>query len=98
MSTRILAAAVAAAALAFGLEPGTALANKLVYGVSGEVSTPPVGQTITVNGQTYRIASGSLAEKQVNEVGQGESVQLTLNGPPGSRSAQVVSIHELPSR
>lgn len=94
MRTRVLMAAVAAAALAFGLEPGTALANKPVYNVSGEVTTPPVNGTITVNGQTYQIAAGSQADTQQNEVVQGETVQLILDGPPDSSTTQVVAINE----
>jgi hypothetical protein len=98
MSTRVLMAAVAAATLAFGLEPGTALANKPLYSVSGEITTTPMGRKITVNGRTYRIQSGSPAEAQQAEVVQGESVQLTLDGPASSRAAKVVAIHEAPGR
>jgi hypothetical protein len=97
MKSRLLTAAVAAAALASGLLPGTALANKMVYNVSGEVTSPPVGQEITVNGQTYQIAPGSAAETQVTQVVQGENVQLVLTGPANSSSTQVVAIHETPS-
>lgn len=95
MSTRILVAAVAAATLAIGLEPGTALASKAYYVLTGQVTAPPVGRQIAVNGQTYPIASGSQAATEVNEVVEGENVQLTFNAPVGSSSAQVVAIHEL---
>ncbi len=94
MSTRVMLAAVAAATLALVLAPGTALANKPVYAVSGQVTTPPTGQQITVNGRTYAIEPGSPAAAQVNEVVQGERVQVTLSGPAGSSSSNAVAIHE----
>lgn len=94
MSTRVLMAAVAAATLAIGLEPGTALANMPTYTASGQVSAVPVGSQITVNGRTYQIEAGSAAATQVNEVVKGESVQLTLTGPAGSSATKVVAIHE----
>lgn len=97
MSTRVLMAAITAAALGFALEPGTALANKPAYSISGAVTTPPVGQQITVNGQTYQIQPGSSAAQQVNQVVEGESVELILNGPPGSSSSEVVAIDETTS-
>lgn len=97
MSNRILMAAVAAATLALGLLPGTALATKAAYTVSGQVSSPPVNQQITVNEQTYNIAAGSPAETEANEVVQGESVVLTLDGPPDASSTHVVAINETSS-
>ncbi len=93
MSTRVLAAAVAVATLALGVAPGTAWANKPVYNFSGEVTTVPIGQSITVNGRTYRIETGSPAERQVNDIIRGERVQVILDAPTDSRSAQVVAIH-----
>lgn len=98
MSNKVLMAAMAAAALVFSLESVPAFANKPVYDLSGQVTTPPVNQQITVNGRTYQIASGSLAESQANEVVQGESVRLTLDGPPNSTSSKVVAIHETHAR
>lgn len=95
MTTRVLMAAVAAAALAFGLEPGTALANRPVYNITGQITTPPVNETITVNGQTYQIAAGSQADTQQNQVVQGETVQLILDGPPDSSTTHVVAINEV---
>lgn len=97
MNTRVLMAAVAAATLALGLLPGTALANKPGYDVSGQVSSPPTGQEITVNGQTFQIAPGSAAETQVTQVVQGENVELVLDGPVNSSSTEVIAIHETPS-
>lgn len=97
MNTRVLMAAVAAATLALGLPPGTALANKPGYDVSGQVSSPPTGQEITVNGQTFQIAPGSAAETQVTQVVQGENVELVLDGPVNSSSTEVIAIHETPS-
>ncbi len=93
MSTRDLAAAVAAVTLAVGLAPGTARANKLVYDISGEVTAVPIGQSITVNGRTYRIAPGSLAKRQVSDIIQGERVRVILDAPADSKSAQVVAVH-----
>ena len=98
MSTRILAATVAAAALAFGLAPGTAWAEKPVFNVSGKVTAVPIGRKITVNGRTYRIAAGSQARKQVNQLARGDTVRVILDGPPGSRSSKVVAIHATPGR
>lgn len=97
MNTRVLMAAIAAATLALGLLPGTALANKPGYDVSGSVTTPPVDNQITVNGQSYQIAPRSAAETQVTQVVQGENVELVLNGPVNSSSTQVIAIHETPS-
>jgi hypothetical protein len=91
MSKGVLFAA--AATLALGLAPGTALANKVIYNVSGEVTTVPIGHSITVNGRTYRIAAGSPAERQVNGVIRGERVQVILDGPVASRSTKAVAIH-----
>lgn len=97
MNTRVLMAAVAAATLALGLVPGTALANKPGYDLSGQVTSPPVGQEITVNGQTFQIAPGSAAETQVTQVVEGENVQLVLTGPVNSSTTQVIAINETPS-
>lgn len=94
MSSRILMAALATAALALGFAPGAALASKMVYAVSGQVTATPVGSTITVNGASYRIAPGSQAATEVTQVVVGETVQLFFDGPPASTSAQVVVIHE----
>ena len=93
MSKSVLLAAAAVSALALGLMPGTALANKLVYNVSGEVTAVPVGYSITVNGRTYRIEAGSPAERQVNDIIRGERVQVMLDGPADSRSTKAVAIH-----
>lgn len=98
MSTRILTAAVAASILACVLEPGTALASKAYYILSGQVTAPPVGRQIAVNGRTYRIAPGTQAANAVNEVVEGETVQMVFNGPVGSGSSKVVVIHELSGR
>lgn len=94
MSSRVLMAAIATAALTFGFEPGSALANKMVYAVSGQVTSTPVGGRITVDGATYGIEPGSQAATEVAQVVVGETVQLLLDGPPASSSAQVVAIHE----
>lgn len=93
MSTRVLIAAAAVATVAFGLRPGTALANKPVYMLSGTVTTVPIGSTITVNGHTYRIARGSPAVTQVQDIIRGETVKVTLSGPAGATSTKVVAIH-----
>jgi len=98
MSTRILMAAAAAGALALVLQPGPALANKIVYSVSGQITATPVGHQITVAGKAYRIQPGSQADAQLTEVARGESVEVVLDGPPGSRSTRVVAIHDAPSR
>lgn len=97
MNKRVLMAAVATAALALGLQPGTALANKPVYTLSGQVTSPPVNNQITVNGQTFNIAAGSAAVTQATEVVQGENVQIVLTGPPDSSTTEVVAINETPS-
>lgn len=97
MKTRVLMAAIAAATLILGLHPGTALANRPVYTLTGQVSTPPVNNQITVNGQTFNIAAGSDAATEVNTVVQGESVQIVLSGPPNSNTTEVVAIYETPS-
>ena len=93
MSKRVLIAATALAAAAFALRPGTALANKPLYNLSGTVTEVPVGQHITVDGHSYPIAPGSAAVGQVEQVVQGETVQVTLNGPAGARTTQAVAIH-----
>lgn len=97
MNKRVLMAALATATLALGLQPGIALANRPAYTVSGEVSSPPVNNQITVNGQTYNIAAGSPAVDQADQVVQGENVQIVLNGPPTSSTTEVVAIYETPS-
>lgn len=98
MSKRVLIAAAALAAAAFALRPGTALANKPLYNLSGTVTAVPVGQRITINGHSYPIAPGSAAVTQVQQVVQGETVRVTLNGPAGARTSQAVAIHATAGR
>lgn len=98
MSTRVLMAAAVLATGVFGLWPGTALANKPVYSVSGKVTTVPVGSKITVNGRTYPIAPHSPAVAQVQQVVEGETVRVTLNGPADAPTTKVVTIHAAASR
>lgn len=99
MTLRILAVTVAAATLALGIAPGTALASRPVFTVAGKVTAvASSGQTITVNGQAYSIKSHSPAANEVDGIDPGEYVQLVLNGPSGLRSTQVVAIHATSSR
>lgn len=93
MSTRVLLAAAAAATLALSLTPGTALANKPVYNVSGKVTAVPIGHKISVNGRTYRVQANSPAERQINDIYRGESVRVDLSGPADARSSKAVAIH-----
>lgn len=93
MSKSVLPAAAAVATLALGLAPGAALANKIIFNVSGEVTAVPIGHSITVNGRTYRIEPGSPAERQVNDIIRGERVQVILDGPAALRATKAVAIH-----
>ena len=98
MNKRVLIEATALAATAFALRPGTALANKPLFTLSGTVTEVPVGQRITVDGHSYPIAPGSAAVAQVQQVVQGETVQVTLNGPAGARTTQAVAVHATSGR
>lgn len=93
MRTRVLITGAALAVAALGLLPGTALANRPVFNLSGTVTTVPVGQQITVNGRTYQIAHGSNAERQVQTIVRGEAVTVVLTAPPNTHAAKVVAIH-----
>ncbi len=97
MSKKILMTAAVALAV-LGLHPGRALANRLLYPVTGKVTATPVGHQITINGRTYRIMHGSAAVRQAQQILQGDAVQVVLTAPAGSKTAKVVAIHAVPRR
>jgi hypothetical protein len=80
---------------AFGvmLSIGGARANTIPGDmVSGPVTAVAGIQSVSIQGQVYRIKAGSPAAAAAAKLSPGQVVDAQLNGPAGSSSSQVVNI------
>jgi hypothetical protein len=82
------------AAAIMTLASGPILATKPVpqSTVSGTLTSSAAGE-IVVNGTVYQVQPQSAAASEVATLQAGQSVQVTLSGPPGLQTSQVVEIH-----
>lgn len=80
----VMFAAVSQAAAAN--TPASNIVTGPVTGVSG-------GDHISVNGHLYAVKASSPASNALQQVRVGQVVDVVLDGPPNSSTAQVVVIH-----
>jgi hypothetical protein len=99
MNTRRLWMRSLAAGMLTALAATPLLASKPVMPstISGTLTSSRAGE-IVVDDRTYHIQPGSEAASEVANLQAGQSVQVTLNGPPNSQRSQVVEIHATGNR
>ena len=83
---------LAAAIMTLATEPVLATKPVLRATVSGTLTSTAAGEVV-VNGTVYHIQPQSAAATEVANLQAGQSVQVTLSGPPGAQTSQVVEIH-----
>ncbi len=85
--------ALASGALALCMLPNVGWSTRAyVPSVTGQITALPGGDEIEVGSHTYHVKKGSAAEKALGSLSTGQEVQLTLDGPPGSSTAEVIAI------
>jgi len=67
-------------------------ASKIPDNVSGTVSTPSVGNEITLSGKTYSVSATAETERALAGIHVGDHVRVFFNGPPTDRASKVISI------
>ena len=81
------------AAFGVALYVGGASANTIPGDmVSGPITAVAGVQSVSIQGQVYRIKPGSPAAAAAGKLSPGQVVDAQLNGPAGSSSSQVVNI------
>jgi hypothetical protein len=84
------AAAVAAALL---LGPSVGWSTRVFSDqVSGTITSTPVSDTIEVDHKVFHIKAGSPAAQALHGFSEGEKVDMVLDGPPASKTSEVLSI------
>lgn len=100
MNTRTrLAATLMLALAAAALAPPAAQASHVVdTAVTGRVTDLRGGDTIVVEGRSYRVLADSPAAKILGQIRPGQVVDLVLNGDPAKDSTRVlvISVHGQP--
>ncbi len=93
MKTRKAIPLIAALVLGGALAPTPGWSNRVFTDrVSGEITAVPVSEQIEVDHRLYRIKAGSLADKQLHALSQGQKVELVLDGPIGAKTSAVLAI------
>ena len=95
MSIRKRLAAVLMLALTAGaLAAPAAEASRMVNTtVTGRVTEVRGGDTIVLDGKSYRVLAGSPAAQTLSHVHAGQIIELVLNGEPGKDATRVTVIH-----
>jgi hypothetical protein len=86
---------LAAAIMTLATEPILAAKPVPQSTISGTLTSQGAGE-IVVNGTVYHIQPQSAAANEIANLQAGQSVQVTLSGPPGAQTSQVVEIHATP--
>jgi hypothetical protein len=85
---------IAGAVLAIALLPTPGWSSRVFADrVSGEVTAVPVSDVIEVDHHLYRIRAGSLADKQLHSLSQGQKIELVLDGSADNKASEVVLIN-----
>lgn len=85
--------ALASTTLALCMLPNVGWSTRAyVPSISGQITALPGGDEIEVGSHTYHVKKGSAAEMALKSLSTGQQVQLTLDGPPGSSTAEVIAI------
>jgi len=84
---------IAAFACVFALGP-TAGWSTRAFGdvVSGQITAVPLSGEIEVDHRIYHVKAGSPADSALHEFSEGQRVDLLLDGPPESKTSEVMSI------
>ena len=95
MSMRKRLAAILMLGLAAGalLAPAAEASRMVDTTVTGRVTDVRGGDTIVLDGRSYRVLPGSPAARMLSQVHAGQVVELVLNGEPGKDATRVTVIH-----
>lgn len=85
-----LSLALLAAQLAFA--PPSHASRLVDDVVSGTVSGPVIGEKLSVDGKTYKVAPTRANTAAMVNLNSGDKVKLMLSGKPASPDTQVISI------
>lgn len=93
MKHSILKSMTAATAVSLILSSASAWAGRVPDNmISGTVSAVS-GNQIVVDGKNYSVKVDAPALRELQSVQVGQTVDIVLNGKPGSASSQVINIH-----
>lgn len=91
--TNLIRSVCAAAVIAAWVAGTPVWANRAVQPqVTGQVSAVAGQAAVTINGQTYLIATDSAAYQSIRNVHVGDTIGLILDGPSTSSTTHVIGI------
>ena len=84
---------VLAAALVFAVGAPATLAMKHAGNVvTGTLTASSNGDTLSLDGRTYRIKAGSPVAQMIRKVQKGTVLDVFLNGPPNTAASEVIGV------
>ncbi len=76
----------------FALGPTAGWSSRMLDVVSGEITAVPLSGSIEVDHHRFRVKAGSSADRELHGFSEGQKVDLVLDGPPGNKESEVLSI------
>jgi hypothetical protein len=84
---------IAAVSAALLLGPSVGWSTRMFSDqISGTITATPVSETIEVDHHVFHVKAGSLAAQAMHGFSEGQKVDLVLDGPPGSKTTEVLKI------
>jgi hypothetical protein len=84
---------ITAVACALCLQPSIGWSSRLLAPpITGTVTAAPSSGTIEIDQHSYHVRAGSAAAAALSSIYVGEIVDIVVDGPPNSNSAEVTSI------